>query len=139
MKRIVYISEKNFGIESQLAIAENISKQTGLPISKDNPAIEESNEIYIASIPEIEKYDFDKVIKKNYIHTLDYTNEYIDLSKNLLCLFTVGNKTLSVKPIINEKHTVKFRTRFNVIGNYTFYFLLNNNIINIEDNSFEVI
>jgi hypothetical protein len=139
MKRIVYISEKNFGIESQLAIAENISKQTGLPISKVNPAIEESDEIYIASIPEIEKCDFDKVIKKNYIHTLDYTNEYIDLSKNLLCLFTVGNKTLSVKPIINEKHTVKFRTRFNVIGNYTFYFLLNNNIINIEDNSFEVI
>ena len=139
MKRIVYISEKNSKIKDKLDIAESISKQTCLPISKGNPSIEESDNIYIASIPEIEECSFDKVIKKNYIHTLDYTNEYIDLSKNLLCLFTVGNKTLSIKPIINEKHTVKFRTRFNVIGNYTFYFLLNNNIINIEDSSFEVI
>ena len=139
MKRVVYISEKNFGIESQLAIAENISKQTGLPISKGNPAIEESDDIYIASIPEIEKCDFDKVIKKNYIHTLDYTNEYIDLSKNLFCLFTVGDQSLSVKPIINEKHAVKFRTRFDIVGNYTFCFSINGNIVNIENNLFEVV
>ena len=139
MKRVVYISERNFGIESQLAIAEKLSKQTGLPISKDNPAINESDGVYIASIPEIEQCNFDKVIKKNYIHTLDYTNEYIDLSKNLTCLFTVGDQALSVKPIINEKHSVKFRTRFDITGNYTFCFLLNDNIINIENNLFEVI
>ena len=139
MKRIVYISEKNFAIESQLAIAENLSKQTGLPISKGNPAVKESDDIFIASIPEVERCSFDEVVKKNYIHTLDYTNEYIDLSKNLTCLFTVGDQSLSVKPVINEKHTVKFRTRFDIIGSYTFYFLLNDNVIHVENNLFEVI
>lgn len=139
MKRIIYISEKNFAIEEKLSLAKELSKKTQLPITMGECGVDESDDIFIASIPEIIKCSFDKKVKKNYIHNLDFTNEYVKFTKNTFCIFKTDDITLTVKPKIVERHLVKFRTRFEVTGLYTFNIINDNSIIHIQDNKFEVI
>ncbi len=87
----------------------------------------------IVSVPQIEKYEHYKQVRKNYIWKLDMTNEFIELKDNLkiICL----NK--EIYPIIKEKHLAYFRMRF--LNSGIIDFLIKNDDIILYEGKVEVI
>ncbi len=70
------------------------------------------NIVEIMTVPEIEKYDYDKKVRENYIWKFDITNEFINLDNDIY----IEYKKQKIKPLIKEKHKAYFRTRFNQKG-----------------------
>jgi hypothetical protein len=87
----------------------------------------------IVSVPQIEKYEHYKKVRKNYIWKLDMTNEFIELKDDLKIVYL--NK--EIYPIIKEKHLAYFRTRF--VNSGIVNFVIKNNDIILYEGKVEVI
>lgn len=74
------------------------------------------DKIEILSSPEIEQYDYDNIVKENYIWKFDMTNEFLELKNDI----HINCKDSIIKPIIKETHKAYFRARFNEKGIFNF-------------------
>lgn len=128
MKRFVFIPFSLKNSKDSFSLAEKISEESKLPIRIGEENENFSNVIEIISIPEISKINFSKEVEKNYIHSIDITNEFVDMSK---CSFYIKflNEKKEIKPNIKEKHKIRIRKRYSQIGNYFFSLELENNVI----------
>ena len=141
MKRFIYVPENLIGTNNEIPQkAIDLSNQTHLQIrlgsSEDKINL---SEIDIIAIPEKTILDFQKKIEEGYIQSVDYTNEFLDFNKKYFCKVKNKEKELMFNPRLVEKHSVKFRFRMFLAGDYYFDIIDDNNNVVVSDQFFEVV
>lgn len=141
MKRCVYVPLSLLQNSSKdvLEEANRISKLSRLPIrmGQENEFPNIKN-IEIICTPEKKSIFFDEKVKVNFLQSIKYENDFINLRKKTKCIIEYGNNKLDLFPTITEKHCVRFNHRFNDIGIYKFYIVNEQSVVS-EEYYFEVI
>ena len=132
MKRFVCVPEEIAKISIPKE-AEELSRETQLPIKISD----KHNSICIDLFPESENIEWLKKVKSNYIFWLDATDEFNSFNEGVFLKVVFGNQEQMHKPIIREKHVIRFRLRFLEKEKYTFYII--NDGIALHEGSFEVV
>lgn len=122
MKRFIYVPNKFIGTEKKIPQkALELSKETGLQIRTESENDDLNiSDIEILIVPEIVKIDFSKTVEKNFINSIDYTNEFISFNNKFICKVKGKNKSYIFSPRLVEKHCLKFRFRIDTSGTYSF-------------------
>jgi hypothetical protein len=132
MKRFVCVPEEMAKICVPKE-AEELSKDTQLPIKISD----KHDSICIDSFPESQNIEWLKQVKSNYIFWLDATDEFNSFNEDVSLKVVFGNQVQTHKPIIKEKHVIRFRIRFIEKQKYTFYII--NDGMALHEGSFEVV
>jgi len=141
MKRFIYIpwnfiKENGELPEQAIELSRKTHLQIRLGTEDDNIQF---NDIDIVLEPENNLIDYQRVVEKNFIQSIDYTNEFIDFDKNFICIIKNENNDITrIYPKLVEKHCLKFRFRIPSAGLYNFD-IIDNKDISLENGSFEVV
>lgn len=101
--------------------ALDLSRETMLPVRVGDAGEDIISSIDVINVPETNIFAFRDSVKNGFIQVFDYTNEYTDLSQNVvLTVFCPNGESLEVKPRVKEKHTLRYRHRFCELGEYSF-------------------
>lgn len=118
MKRFVYVPVEMVikGEIPQKAL--DLSRESTLSVRIEEPGDGiDVKEIHIASFPEIDVIDCQPTAKLGFIHSIDLTNDFVDFNKTAVLKVKHGDGTeQSVKPSLQEKHILKFRSRYDSCG-----------------------
>lgn len=128
MKRFVFIPFSLKDCEDSFLSADKIAKEAMLPIRIGDKNEHFSEDISIISIPQLQIIDCDPSVRINFIHSIDVTDEYVDMNQCECFIFFDGKKE-KIKPNIKEKHSVRIRKRYNKPGNYIFFLEKDNDVI----------
>lgn len=114
MKRFVCVPASMGGVPDE---AEKLSRESQLSIRIE----EDIDKICIKSFPEDELADCMEEVKAGFVHALDITNEFIEFPKDThLVVLDLDSKLHTVTPVVLTKHSIRFRSRFNVLGVHKF-------------------
>jgi hypothetical protein len=142
MKRFVYVPNNLMGTDSKIPNeALEMSKKNHLQIriGEQDDGFDLSK-IDIITIPERAVLDYSKTVEKNFIQSIDYTNEFVSFNKNFYCKVTnQENKELVINPRLTEKHCIKFRFRLSTLGLHYFDIMDERNSPIVEQEIFEVV
>lgn len=117
--------------------ANNLSKDTQLPIRMgvEGDGID-STKIAVVRVPEVRVCDWARTVKAGYIHTIDYTNEFVSFSNNVFLEILGPNTSNQYPPTLRERHLARFRRRYPTAGPYQFR-IIDNDVV-LEEGSFNV-
>lgn len=141
MKRFIYVPEKLIGADNEIPKkAIDLSKETHLQIRLGS--IDDSfnlSDIDIIAIPEKRMLDFNKVIEKGFIQSIDYTDEFVDFNKKFVCKIKNNENKYFYTPKIVEKHCLKFRFRIHETGIYSIDIIGEDGNAVVSEEYFEVV
>lgn len=101
--------------------------------------VDDVEEICIKSYPEVDIVDCMDEVRKGYVHIIDVTNEFVDFTSDAhLQVVDLESNVQKIKPVLATKHTLRFRSRFNVEGLHDFC-IVNNNGVKYYGGQFQVI
>jgi hypothetical protein len=132
MKRFVYIPAEMLGDEGANKRAERLSADSRLSIRSGffGDGIEKTD-VSIISTPEQSIYSCDESVKYGFIHSFDITDDFIEFNKNTVMRAKYSNGTeLLFKPVVCEKHVIRFRSRHDVQGGAIFNIENDTEIVN---------
>ena len=118
MKRFVYVPVEMVikGEIPQKAL--DLSRESTLSVRIQEPGDGiDVKEIHIASFPEIDVINCQPTAKLGFIHSIDLTNDFFDFNKTAVLKVKHSDGTEQVvKPSLQEKHILKFRSRYDSRG-----------------------
>jgi hypothetical protein len=95
--------------------------------------------ICIQSFPEVDMVDCMEEVHKGCIHVIDVTNEFVHFTSDThLQVVDLKFNVQKIKPVLSTKHTLRFRSRFNVEGLHVFC-IANNDGVKYYGGEFQVI
>lgn len=101
--------------------------------------VDDVEQICIKSYPEADIMDCMDEVRKGHIHIIDVTNEFVDFTSDAhLQVVDLEFNVQKIKPVIATKHTLRFRSRFNVEGLHVFC-IANNEGVKYYGGQFQVI
>jgi len=107
-------------VPSSMVIDGNIPQQAIDLCNKSglSARIEDDCEIVkIASFPEVNIIDCDPIAKTGFIHSIDFTNDFVTFNDSAsLEIIETNANTYYEKPSLREEHVIKFRVRFSSPG-----------------------
>jgi hypothetical protein len=128
--------EKNESLEWQESNA--LSKKYKLPVVSNIDGFDNIEIPQVVAIPEKQYYDIDDTVKLGFIHKIDITDEFCEMNGDVFALFTNPDGLIyQEKPIVIEKHVLRFRTRQSQQGKYKV--IIMNNGIEYMEAYFEVL
>ena len=118
MKRFVYVPADLAKNEKSMQLASKISHESRLSVRVGCHGDEiKKTEVGIVSFPEKNFLSCDETVKAGYICALDITNEFVMFNKTTtLTAICPEGFVHSFKPVLSEKHLVKFRFRLFSLG-----------------------
>ena len=118
MKRFVYVPvEMVIGGEiPQQAL--DLSRESTLSIRMEEPGDGvDVKEIHIVSFPETDVIDCKPTAKLGFIHSIDLTNDFVAFNKTAVLKVKHSDGAEQIlKPSLQEKHILKFRSRYDSRG-----------------------
>ena len=118
MKRFVYVPVEMVigGNIPQKAL--DLSRESTLSVRIEEPGDGvDVKEIHIVSFPETDVIDCQPTAKLGFIHSIDLTNDFVDFNKTAVLKVKHSDGTeQAVKPSLQEKHILKFRSRYDSCG-----------------------
>lgn len=140
MKLFVYCPSEYYGKEEspQWQEACSISKKYKLAVVSNIDGLEYLQTPQVVAIPEKRYYDIDETVNSGFVHKIDITDEFCEMTKDSFARFVdPGGLICEQKPILVEKHKLKFRTRHNKKGIYKV--IIVNNQSDYLESEFEVL
>ena len=119
--------------------ALDLSRESTLSIRIEEPDDGiDVKEIHIASFPEIDVIDCQPTAKLGFIHSIDLTNDFVAFNKTAVLKIKHDDGTeQAIKPSLQEKHILKFRSRYDSRG--TKDYCIENNGKTVYSGKIEVI
>jgi hypothetical protein len=130
VKRFVYVPPSMMG-ENVPEEAINLSSESQLSIriGDEDDGIPK-DKIGIVSFPDIDVISCEPSVKLGFVHSLDYSNDFVDFNENTLLKVKHSNGDEQItKPSLCEKHKVKFRSRFYSSGTKEYFIETNQKTI----------
>lgn len=123
MKRFVYVPVEMVIRGNVPQQALDLSMESTLSIRIEEPCDGiDIKEIHIASFPDIDIIDCQPVAKLGFIHSIDLTNDFVNFNKTAVLKIKHSDGTEQVvKPRLQEKHILKFRSRYDSCGTKDYY------------------
>jgi hypothetical protein len=140
VKLFIYCPSEHYGKEESPEWQEacNISKKHKLSIVSNVDDFSHLTSPQVIAIPDKKFQDIQETVKSGFIHTIDITDEFCKMNKNPFAVFVDPDGLIyEQKPILVEKHKVRFRTRHTKKGQYKVKIIVNE--LNYTESVFEVL
>lgn len=140
MKLFVYCPSEYYGKEDspQWQKACSISKKYKLAVVSNIDGLEHLEVPQVIAVPEKRCHDIDEKVNSGFVHKIDITDEFCEISKESFARFVDPDGLVyEEKPILVEKHKLKFRTRHSKKGTYKV--IIVNNESDYLESGFEVL
>ena len=140
MKLFVYCPSEYYGKEDspQWQEACVVSKKHKLAIVSNIEGLEHLLNPQVVAMPEKRYRDIDETVNSGFVHKIDITDEFCEMSKESFARFVDPDGLIyEQKPILVEKHKLKFRTRHSKKGIYKV--IIVNNESDYLESGFEVL
>ena len=140
MKLFVYCPSEYYGKEESPNWQEacSISKKYKLAVVSNIEDFSHLTLPQVIAIPEKKYSDIDENVVSGFVHKIDITDEFCETNKSPYAIFTDPEGLVyEEKPVLAEKHKLRFRTRHTKKGTHRVVIMING--LNYTESVFEVL